>query len=247
MATRSPVMPRWTAERLFYSAMALAMMATILIGFAPSYYLRGTLETWTPAPLLPMTPLSHLHGVLFSAWTLLFVAQTLLVSGGRTDIHRKLGLTAFALLPAMIVIALLASLHGAIRHAGPPFIPPLQFLAIPLFDIPVFAITIGWALWKRRDAQTHKRLMLLAMVGMMGPAIGRMPVPTFLPPPLVIFGLPDLFLLALVGWDLASRGRLHKATLWGGGFLVASQVLRLSIMATPAWLAFAGWAVGLVR
>ena len=247
MATRSPAMPRWTAERLFYSGMALAMVATIFIGFAPSYYLRGSLETWTPAPLLPMTPISHLHGILFSGWSLLFVAQTLLVSAGRTDIHRKLGLVGFALLPAMIVVALLASLHGAVRHAGPPFIPPLQFLAVPFFDIPVFALTIGWALWKRRDAQVHKRLMLLAMVGMMGPAIGRLPMPGFLPPPLVIFGLPDLFLLGLVGWDLASRGRLHKATLWGGGLLLASQAFRVWVMTTPAWLAFAGWAVGLVR
>lgn len=248
MATRSPAaMPRWTPERRFYSAMALAMLATIFIGFAPSYYLRGTVETWTPAPLLPMTPISHLHGLLFSGWALLFVAQTLLVSGGRPDIHRKLGLAAFALLPAMVVVALLASLYGAARHAGPPFISPLQFLAIPFFDIPVFALTIGWALWKRRDAQVHKRLMLLAMVGMMGPAIGRLPMPAFLPPPVVIFGLPDLFLLALVGWDLASRGRLHKATLWGGGLLIASQVFRLWVMTTPGWLAFAGWAVGLVK
>lgn len=246
MATRSPAMPRPTAERLFYSTMALAMVATVLIGFAPTYYLRGSLATWTPAPLLPLTPISHLHGILFSAWTALFIGQTLLVSAGRPDIHRKLGLAGFALLPAMVVVALLASLYGAARHAGPPFIPPLQFLAVPLFDIPVFAGLIGWALWKRRDAQTHKRLMLLAMIGMMGPAIGRLPIPTMIPPPVAIFGLPDLFLLGLIGWDLASRGRLHKATLWGGAFLIGSQILRMAVMATPAWLAFAAWAVGLV-
>lgn len=245
MATRNPARSRQNAERLFYSGMALAMVATIFIGFAPSYYLRGLVEPY--APFLPMTTLSHLHGVLFTAWALLFVGQTLLVSGGRTDIHRKIGLAGFALLPAMIVVALLASLHGAIRHAGPPMIPPLQFLAVPLFDIPVFAILIGTALWKRREAQTHKRLMYLTMVGMMGPAIGRLPFPATLPPPVVIFGLPDLFLLALVAWDFASRGRLHPATIGGGALIVGSQVLRIALMATPAWLAFAGWAVGLVR
>jgi uncharacterized membrane protein YozB (DUF420 family) len=245
MATRSPAMARWNAERLFYSGMALAMLATIFIGFAPSYYLRGVVEPY--APVLPMTPISHLHGILFSAWTALFVAQTWLVGAGRRDIHRVLGLTAFALLPAMIVVALLASLHGAVRHAGPPTIPPLNFLAVPLFDIPVFAILIGVALWKRREAQTHKRLMLLTMVGMMGPAIGRLPIVTTLPPPVVIFGLPDLFLLALVGWDLATRGRLHQATIWGGALLVGSQILRTAIMMTPAWVAAAGWMVGFVR
>lgn len=245
MATRSPAVSRWNAERLFYSGMALAMLATIFIGFAPSYYLRGVVEPY--APTLPLTPLSHLHGILFSAWTALFVTQTWLVGAGRRDIHRVLGLIGFALLPAMIVVALLASLYGAVRHAGPPMIPPLNFLAVPLFDIPVFAILIGVALWKRREAQTHKRLMLLTMVGMMGPAIGRLPIVTTLPPPVVIFGLPDLFLLALVGWDLATRGRLHKATIWGGALLVGSQVFRTAIMMTPAWVAVAGWMVGFVR
>jgi hypothetical protein len=245
MATRSPAVSRWNAERLFYSGMALAMLATIFIGFAPSYYLRGVVEPY--APVLPMTTLSHLHGILFSAWTALFVVQTWLVGAGRRDIHRVLGLTAFALLPAMIMVALLAALHGAVRHAGPPMIPPLNFLAVPLFDIPVFAALIGLALWNRRDAQTHKRLMLLAMVGMLAPAFGRLPIVTTLPPPLVIFGLPDLFLLPLVGWDLATRGRLHAATIWGGALLVGSQLLRSAIMMTPAWVAAAGWMVGFVR
>ena len=245
MATRSPALSRWNNERLFYSGMALAMVATVFIGFAPSYYLRGMVEPY--APTLPLTPLSHLHGILFTAWTALFVTQTLLVSGGRTDIHRKLGLAGFALLPAMIVVALLAALYGAARHAGPPSIPPLQFLAVPFFDVPVFATLIGVALWKRREAQTHKRLMFLTMVGMMGPAIGRLPFPPELPAPLIIFGLPNLFLLALVAWDFGSRGRLHKATAWGGGFLLASIAFRMAVMTTPAWLAFAAWAVGLVR
>lgn len=245
MATRIAAPARLSNERLFYSGMAIAMIATIFIGFAPSYYLRGVVEPY--APVLPMTWLSHLHGALFTAWSLLFLAQTLLVSAGRSDIHRRLGLAGFALLPAMVVVAVLASVYGAVRHAGPPMIPPLQFLAIPLFDIPVFMILIGVALWNRRDVQSHKRLMILTMVGMMGPALGRIPWPAVLPPPVIIFGLPDLFLLALVGWDLASRGRLHKATLWGGGLLLGSQVLRAWLMTTPAWLAFAGWAVGLVR
>jgi hypothetical protein len=245
MATRVAAPTRLTNERLFYSGMALAMVATIFIGFAPSYYLRGLIETY--APVLPMTPLVHLHGVLFTAWTLLFVAQTLLVSAGRTDIHRKLGLAGFALLPAMIAVAVLSALYGAIRASGPPFVPPLSFLAVPLLDVPVFAGLIGAALIYRREPQTHKRLMLIAMIGMMSPAIGRLPLPAIIPPPVAIFGLPDLFLLALIGWDLICRRRLHRATIWGGAFLVGSQLLRVAIMGTPVWLAFADWAVGLVR
>ena len=243
MASRAAI-ARPNNERLFYSGMAIAMVLTVFVGFAPSYYLRGYVEPY--APTLPMTTLSHVHGLLFTAWTLLFLLQTLLVPAGRRVLHRKLGLVAFLLLPAMITVATLASLHGAVRHAGPPNIPPLQFLAVPLFDIPVFAILIGAGLWWQRDAQTHKRLMILTMVGMMGPALGRIPWPAVAPPPVIIFGIPDLYLLALVGWDLASRGRLHRATIWGGALLIGSQVLRVAIMGSPAWIGLAGNLVGLV-
>ena len=53
-------------------------------------------------------------------------------------------------------------------------------------------------------------------------------------------------IVALVAWDFASRGRVHPVTLWRGLALVASQPLRLVLAGTGAWLAFAGWAVGLL-
>jgi hypothetical protein len=39
----------------------------------------------------------HLHGAVFSCWILLLVAQTSLVSAGRIDIHRRLGVAGFSL------------------------------------------------------------------------------------------------------------------------------------------------------
>jgi hypothetical protein len=64
--------------------------------------------------------------------------------------------------------------------------------------------------------------------------------------PLIFFGFADLFIVALAAWDFRSRGRLHPATVWGGLVLIASQPLRLTVMGTPAWLAFAAWATGLL-
>jgi hypothetical protein len=61
----------------------------------------------------------------------------------------------------------------------------------------------------------------------------------------LFFGLTDLFLVPIVIWDLASRGRVHSATAWGGLLIIVSQPLRLVLSGTPAWLAFARWATGL--
>jgi hypothetical protein len=59
--------------------------------------------------------------------------------------------------------------------------------------------------------------------------------------PLAFLGLADLFVLAGIFYDYASRRRVHPAYIWGGLFLVASQPLRLMLAKTDLWMGFAGW------
>src|SRR5262249_58275322 len=73
------------AHRWFFRGMAFAVVAMVVTGFAPTYYLRPLFAT----PALPLS--IHIHGALFTAWVLLFLAQTSLVAANRTDLHRRLG------------------------------------------------------------------------------------------------------------------------------------------------------------
>lgn len=241
MATGAVGRARLSSERLFYGGMGLLVLLLVFAGFAPTYFLRGTIDAGRP--LAPMTPLIHLHGIVFSAWILLFVAQTALISSRRHALHRTLGGVAMGLAVAMIVLGVLVAVHQAARGSGPPGIAPLTWAAVPLFDIPVFAILVGAGYHWRRDAQTHKRLMLLATVMMLQPAIGRMPVPGLLNGE---FGtlIAFLMVLPLVVWDFAQRGRLHPASAYGIVLLAAEHVLRLALWETAAWQSFAGWLVG---
>jgi hypothetical protein len=56
--------------------------------------------------------------------------------------------------------------------------------------------------------------------------------------------LTDLFIAALVAYDLKKQGRLHPATLWGGGLMLLSQPARLWLSQTEAWNAFAARLIG---
>ncbi|MGC6330619.1 hypothetical protein [Rhizorhabdus sp. FW153] len=244
MASRADAARAMSAERWFFGGTAIAMAASIVIGFLPSYYLRGVIDPGHPIPSL--TPLVHLHGLIFTAWMLLYVTQVLLVSADRRDLHRRLGMATVGLLPAMIAIALVSALYQVGRASGPPIVSPLSWLAIPLISVPVFAGLIGAGLARRWDSASHKRYMFLAMIEMTSPGFGRWPWPAFVPGPVVIFGFSDLFLMALIGWDLKQRGSIHRATLIGGGIMVGSQVARFAVWQTEPWLAFARWAAGLV-
>src|SRR6185436_12010738 len=58
----------------FFVCMAALLLATVLVGFAPSFYLRA----YFGAPPLPTY--LQLHGVVLTAWFLLFFVQTSLVA-----------------------------------------------------------------------------------------------------------------------------------------------------------------------
>ena len=68
----------------------------------------------------PFTLLVHLHGGLFTAWVLLFVAQTALVATRRVAVHRRQGLAGAVLAAAMIVFGTATALMTARRGGTAP-------------------------------------------------------------------------------------------------------------------------------
>ena len=222
--------------RRFYVGVAIAVLITVFLGFSRSYFLKGYFGT----PELSLHV--HIHGLVFTSWVLLFLAQTTLVATGRTDLHRKLGMGG-AVLAALLLIVGTTTAVLRVKGGGSspiPGVPPLSFLAVPLFDMVVFAILISVGLVLRNRPDTHKRLMTLATIALMSAPIARIPGVLRAGPP-GFFGLTDLFIVAMLVYDLATRRKVHPATIWGGLVIVASQPLRLMISGTPAWLAFAGW------
>jgi hypothetical protein len=241
MATQtvSASMPRAAApgayDRVFYSGMAIAMALTVFVGFAPTYYLRGYFAGGaTVTGSATLTPLVHVHGALFTGWVLLFIVQTALVAGGRVAVHRRIGVAGAVLAALMVVAGARTAIAAAAAGSAPPGADPLEFLAIPLFDMLLFPLFVGAAVWRRRDREAHKRLMLLAFISIIVAAVARLP--GVLPQgPFVFFGLAFVFLLFGVLYDLASRRRVHGVYLWGGALLAVSVPLRLMISGTPAW------------
>jgi uncharacterized membrane protein YgdD (TMEM256/DUF423 family) len=195
----------------------------------------------------PAEPFFAVHGIVYSAWIVLLLAQARLVAHGRLDLHRRIGTFGAALAVVMVVLGTIGALIAARRPGG--FVgvplPPLQFLAIPMFEMVLFPAFVAIGLAKRRDPQAHKRWMMLATLGILTAAVARIPIIDRLGPPAFFAGV-DLFIVALAVWDFRTRGRLHPATLWGGLVLIASQPLRLVVSGTDGWLAFAKWATGLL-
>ncbi len=237
----TPVIQTTGKDRRMYIWFALFMPIVVLAGFARSYYLKGVFGF----PALPSL-LVHVHGIVMTSWVVLFVTQVTLVETGRTRTHQRLGVFGAVLAVLIVIVGVLTGIAGAARGATPGP-PALQFLVIPLGDMLVFAILVGTALYFRRGRlDVHKRLMLLAAVNLLAPAIARIPL-HFIETggPLAFFGLTDLCLLACIGYDTVRNRRLHPAFLWGALFIIAFQPLRLMLGGTDIWLRFATMLVGL--
>ncbi len=230
----APPRVRLSAERLFYLSMAIGLLAVAFAGFAPSYYLMR----YTGAPPLP--PAVHFHGLLCTGWMLLLVVQTGLIAGRRQDLHRLSG-TVGAVLAVGIVVT---GLSIAISRSRPPRdFTPEAFLIFPFMAMALFALFVALGIMRRRNAQAHKRLMLLATMSLIVPAGARlarmMQSNIVVPGPIGGMMIADLFLVALMIFDWRTCGRLHPVTLWAGGLFLVSQPLRVLVAQTEAWQGFA--------
>jgi hypothetical protein len=223
-----------TLERIFYSGMAVLLCVCVFIGFSPTYYQAGLLRAPLPSPIL------HVHGPVFTLWMLLFVVQAAFISARRVAWHRSLGTVAFCLPPLMIVLGVWAAVDAFHRGARIGPLPSEVSLAIPLVGILGFAIVI-FASWRaRRRPDAHKRLILIATIGLVSAALGRFPWSRIGFPPAAgaVTGV-GILLLILLGYELISIRRIHRSTMWAAPLVFLSVALGVPIGMTPAWHAFA--------
>ncbi len=223
-----------TLERVFYSSMAILLCVCVYIGFSPTYFQAGMMRAPLPSPIL------HIHGAVFTLWMLLFVVQAALISARRVKWHRSFGTVAFCLPPIMIVLGVIAAIDALHRGVKIGPLDPAVSAAIPLIGIVGFTIVI-YASWRaRRRPDAHKRLILIATMGLVAAAFGRFPWARIGLPPAAgaVTGLGILILILII-YELISIRRIHRSTMWAAPFVFASVALAVPIGMTPAWHAFA--------
>lgn len=231
-------------RRWFYVGMAATCVLIAFGGFVPTYWARIAQGSFGGGPLL------HLHGTLFFAWTLFFLAQTALVATGRITNHRDWGLAGIALATAMafsVVIAVIRSIKVAETISMGD--EARRFAIVSLSGLVLFAVFFTLAIVNVRRAESHKRYMLVAMVPLMQAATARVFLTLFAPPgtvgpPPVFVAVPpgllvDMLLVAGMVYDWRTRGRPHPIYVVGLAVNVGVQLLCVPLAGTAAWMGIA--------
>jgi len=227
----------WDADARFYLGMVLVSAVIVFVGFAPSFYLKPVIHA--PPPL---TQLTIAHGIVFTAWVLLFIMQASLIVRRRPALHRQLGILGAILFGAMVSLGLSTAITAArLGHAPPGAPPPLAFMALSLFLIVGTLALISMGLWNRRRSDWHKRLMLAALFVMTGPATGRIAIPLgFASQEITIgFAVTELLLAVALWYDYRVHMRVHPAYWVAAAVVIVAHSGVMWAFGSTAWMAFA--------
>jgi len=247
-------------DRWIYVFMAAFFIVITLTGFIPDSLAKVAAIEAGERPPFPLV--LHVHSILMGSFLLLLLAQTTLAATGRLHYHRRLGVAAVVLAPAIVVAGfiLVPTMYHQIwdgMQAAPTEAQAGIQALLRLFDNimlvqirvgVLFSLLILIALIVRKsDSGLHKRMMFLAIAPALPAAFDRI---TWLPHTLPESPIsPDLYILFAVApmfiWDLVRTRSIHKAYWIWLAFMVPSSILIHSLWDTDWWHATAPRLVGL--
>jgi len=218
-------------------------------GFFLTYWVPVARGSFTGSPML------HLHGLLFSLWTLFFLSQAVLVANGGLRHHKAWGLAGISLATAMVLVGMTVAVDGLSRRLELGYGDAARaFSFVPISAVLLFGGLVAAAMANWRNPEWHKRFMLVATGALLQPAIARY---FFVlagradaalrqagpPPPIEFTMMPafiaDALITIAVVYDWKARGRLHPAYAWGFGTVLLVHALRPVIARTEGWYAVA--------
>lgn len=226
-----------TAQRQpsnFFASTALLMAALIFLSFPLTYYLPVLSRSHSFQLLV------HVHGLACFAWIALLAWQARLVVAGRVARHREIGLAGFALSGGLIVTGYWVAQRAGENRLAQGEAQPWEFSFFNLIDISLFAVLmIGAILLVSRHRDWHRRLIYVAAICLVAPALTRWTLKLPLPNPLVVDLLAYLlvtvpFLIALALHDRRVLGRVHAAT-W------TAMAMVLPLQLSSPWIARSAW------
>ncbi|MBL6853263.1 MAG: hypothetical protein ISS15_02820 [Alphaproteobacteria bacterium] len=207
----------------FFFIAHVMLLIIVLLGFAPSFYLRAAFHHTGPLPAL-----LYVHGTALTVWFVLTVVQGWLMRSHRSQLHQQLGYYAAAYAAVVIVLGVLANLM-LISQIDSPADGENIVVWGNFFALAIFATLVSLAVVFRKKPDAHKRLMLLASISIVGPALARLPRWPIFAGGLeagrnyAIGGLLVMLALLLI-YDVIVRKKPHRAT-WGGALVILGTLV----------------------
>ncbi len=237
-------------DRWIYVFTAASFVAIVMAGFIPDSIMKIGMVEAGQRPPFPLV--LHLHAVLMGSFLLLLLTQTVLVATGRGELHRRVGIAAFVLAPALVLVGLIlvpTMYHETwtmLQTAPAAARAELQQVLLVRENIMLLQLRIGilfslflWIALRARgkNAGIHKRMMFLATAMALPAGFDRIPwIPTTMPfSPMS----PDFYTLLAVSpmfaWDVIRNRSVHPAYVIWLAINLPFAVIVHGLWDTPWW------------
>jgi hypothetical protein len=246
-------------DRWIFVFTAAWFILIVLTGFIPDSLMKVAAVQAGQRP--PFPTVLDFHAVLMGSFLLLLLTQSVLMATGRAELHMRLGIAAFALVPALVVVGLVLAptmyhqVWSFAQTVPPDVRPKLEERLLELDNILLLQMRVGIAFplfmamglkARRGNSGLHKRMIFLATAMPLPAAIDRMSwLPTTLPASPIA---PDLYTLLAVSplflWDVVRNRRVHEAYWIWIAVNVPLAILINLLWNTPAWHAAARQIMG---
>jgi hypothetical protein len=212
--------------KYFFIAMAVLFIIFAVAGFVPDYQLIRQQH-------IRLFWFAHVHGIIMTAWLLVYLTQAILVNNKQLQLHRKLGLVSVGLGIFVWLSMGIVVWHSNITMPGYAHAAWANFLFLGSTTM-LFALFFAWGIVRRKNAGAHKRLLYIATMIVIAAGYNRVIFNLGASPTLSWFnystrsGFPnpsgmllydDLLLIPLFIYDLLLLRSVHKTT-WVSAFII---------------------------
>ncbi len=203
-----------------------AFMVLVIYCFYQSYFghfphFQNVISPIGNVPLT-ITGVTHFHATMVVLWLLMLIVQPMLIIKKKLEWHRLLGKASYLVVALMVISMLLIVNQEQSREKN------LPVFAANLFDMPVFMVFYGLAIYFRKKPAYHARFMVMSILPFINPALARAN----------IAGVPvqlGLWVLLFV-FEFFTR-KTYKPYLIGFGYYVFNLlVVAYLLMANPVLL-----------
>ncbi len=216
----------------------------ILVGFAPTFYLKPVFGAGKP-----LTSLILVHGITITAWIAVFLYQHFAASRGLLARHKEIGVAGAALFGIYITLSYVVVLGRAAAAASEPSgVAPLVRLAYPFWIITATLIFGLAAFILVRHHNWHRHFQLASFFILLAPATARALRFVVETGTVATFGSLLVSLALYIGATRLKDKGSNKASRLAlgivGAYLLVTLLIFLSVNAATPWLHFASALTG---
>lgn len=119
---------------------------------------------------ITITTITHFHAAMIILWFLMLIIQPILIIKKQIKWHRMVGKASYIVVALIVISILMVINQEQIREKS------LPVLAANLFDLPVFIVFYGLAIYYRKKTAYHSRFMIMTILPFINPALARLNV-----------------------------------------------------------------------